>query len=265
MANTKFSLSLQAWVKHLNSLFYLAGFLLVLTEAIFHISGKSLCTTQGCRIVESFVKGGDLVLLIAGLILFGSAFFLSIYKFPQKIKPIVEYVHSGILIIGLSVEGYLLGFQTFIIKEFCLFCLTVFGILFISSLLRLFEKQFEMSFAFAGFVSVFLMTYFVNPAIAQIPSHQYVLIYSKDCSHCEEVIQFCKAHSISIQAVQVSSLAGTLRSLKIEHVPVLFCDEGATKKFILGQDNIKEYLLSKAPQTNTQEGLCPIFEKEKCQ
>lgn len=245
----------------LSSVVYLIGFLLVLAETIFHVYGKSLCTTEGCRIVESFVKGGNLVLLISGLILFGTLFFLSFY--PQKSKWI-EYIHSGILVMALSAEGYLLGFQAVIIKEFCLFCLTVFGILLVSSLLRVFEKRFEIIFAFAGFASVFLITYLVNPELAQMPGEN-VLVYSKGCPHCEEVIQFCKMQSISVQLIEAKEVAGTLKSLKIEHVPVLFCDEGATKKFIIGKDNIKEYLLTKASQTNTEEGICPILENKKCQ
>lgn len=249
----------------ISSLFYLSGFLFILAETILHIYGKSVCSTEGCKVVESFVKGGNLVLLIAGLILFGTLFFISFHKFSESLISFVEKVHSSILIIALSIEGYLLGFQTFIIKEFCVFCFTVFGILFLSSLFRIFERRLEIILAFTGFISVFFMTYVINPEINQIPSNQYVLVYSKGCPHCEEVIQFCKSHSISIQTVEAKKLAGILKSLKIEHVPILVCDEGETKKFIIGQDNIKEYLLTKASTTNTEQGVCPIFEKEKCQ
>lgn len=121
----------------ISSLFYLSGFLFILAETILHIYGKSVCSTEGCKVVESFVKGGNLVLLIAGLILFGTLFFISFHKFSESLISFVEKVHSGILIIALSIEGYLLGFQTFIIKEFCVFCFTVFGILFLSSLFRI--------------------------------------------------------------------------------------------------------------------------------
>ncbi len=251
LKNKKFSLS---------ALLYLTGFLLVLAETIMHFYGKSLCTTEGCKIVESFVKGGDLVLLITGLALFGVLTFISLVR----ANSLIEHIHSGILITALSVEGYLVGFQLFIIKELCIFCLTVFGILFISSVFRLFKKHHAMAYAFIGFVSVFLTIYLVNPGINLIPSSQYVLVYSQGCPHCEEVIQFCKAHSISVKTQDAKEVAGILKTLKIEHVPVLFCDEGATKKFIVGQDNIKEYLLSQATQSSTQEGFCPIFGK-RCQ
>ncbi|MCS7214840.1 MAG: hypothetical protein RMI30_00745 [Thermodesulfovibrio sp.] len=248
-----------------NSFLYLFAFLVILTETILNIYGKSVCTTEGCRIVESFVKGGNLFLLFSGLFLFGTLFFISIYKFPKSFDSFVEYVHSGILIGALSVEGYLLGFQTFIIKEFCFFCITVFGLIFIGSLLRMFEKRYEMILSFSGFVSIFLMTYVVNPEISHIPSNKYTLVYSKDCIHCEEVIQFCKSNSISIQTVEAKNITGILKSLRIDYVPVLFCDEGDIRKIIIGPDNIKDYLLTtKAFSKDKKEGLCPIFDKSNC-
>lgn len=252
-------------IRKISSLFYFIGFLIVFAETILYFYGKSICTTQECKVVESFVKGGNLSLLISGLIVFGILFFISSYKFSEPLNNLLEKLHSGILVVALSVEGYLLGFQSFIIKEICLFCLAVFGILFLSSLLRIFEKRFEIILAFAGFISVFFMTYVVNPEIKQVYSGQYVLVYSKGCPHCEEVIQFCKTHSILVQTIEAKNIAGILKSLKIENVPVLFCDEGETKKIIIGKDNIKEYLFTKALPTNTEEGLCPIFEKKKCQ
>jgi glutaredoxin len=112
-----------------------------------------------------------------------------------------------------------------------------------------------MAYAFIGFVSVFLTVYLVNPGINLIPSSQYVLVYSQGCPHCEEVIQFCKTHSISVKTQDAKEVAGILKTLKIEHVPVLFCDEGATKKFIIGQNNVKDYLLSKMTQTTKEQDL----------
>jgi len=100
------------------SLIYLFGLLLTSAELISHFLGKSLCTTGGCRIVESFVKGGDLVLLIIGVVLFGSLLFISLSK-----HRILNNIHLLILISAMCVEGYLVGFQLFIIHEICVFAL----------------------------------------------------------------------------------------------------------------------------------------------
>lgn len=236
---------------------YCAGLIITLSEFFLKFSGKSLCKTEGCRIVESFVKGGDIVLLISGLILFGLLLFLAITKK-------IPIFHSVILITALSIEGYLLGFQSFIVKEFCLFCLVIFGILFISAMIRLFQGRKEIAFAFISFTSVFFIIYLVNPKINEFPSSQYVLIYSKDCPHCKEVIQYCKQMSIDVHALEEKEISGTLKSLKINSVPVLFCNEGKEKKFIIGVDNIKEYLLAKATPKQESGEVCPIFTPSEC-
>lgn len=240
-----------------SSLLYLFGFIFVLTELLFKISGKSLCQTEGCRIVESFVKGGDIVLLLSGIALFGLLFILSV-------KRKAEHFHSIVLIIALSIEGYLLGFQSFIIHEFCLFCLVVFVTLFMAAFLRLIKGRKEIAFAFISLVSVFSITFLVNPQINEFPSSPYVLIYSKDCPLCKEVIQYCKQMSIPVEAIEAKEVSSTLKTLNINSVPVLFCNEGNEKKFIMGANNIKEYLLAKAIPKKESGEFCPIFTPSEC-
>ncbi|GAB6182497.1 vitamin K epoxide reductase family protein [Thermodesulfovibrio hydrogeniphilus] len=251
-------IQLSSKLSYVSSFLYLLGLLFSLTELILHFYNKSLCKTEGCRIVESFVRGGDIVLLLIGILLFSVLFYLSIkQKFP--------YIHSALLIISLATEGYLLGFQSFIIKEFCVFCLTIFTILFISAVLRLIQGRRELAFAFLSFVSVFFITYFVNPQINEMPSAQYVLLYSKDCPHCKEVIQLCTQMSIPVHAVDVKEVSGILKSLKINSVPVLYCNQGTEKKFIVGADSIKQYLFANAVKIQQAEGVCPIFSSsEEC-
>ncbi len=239
------------------SLLYLFGFLFVSIELFFKLSGKSLCQTEGCRIVESFVKGGEFVLLLSGVALFGFLFILSL-------KRKAEYFHSIILLIALSIEGYLLGFQSFIIQEFCLFCLIVFSILFISAILRLIKGRKEIALALISFVSVFFITFVVNSQINEFPSSQYVLIYSKNCPVCKEIIQYCKQMSISVETIEAKKVSSILKTLNINSVPVLLYNEGHEKRFIIGAKNIKEYLLEKV--TPKQEGgeFCPIFTPAEC-
>lgn len=238
---------------------YLSGFLLISSEIILKFFGKSICQTEGCRIVESFVVGGEKVLLIAGLILFAVLFLISISKK-------FHIFHSTILIAALSAEGYLLAFQSFVIKEFCIFCLTVFVILLLASIVRLLHGRKEIAFAFVSLISVFFISLIVNPQIREIPSSQYVLVYSKDCPHCKEVIQYCKQLSIPVHLLEARDMGGALKSLRINSVPVLLCNEGQEKKFIIGVDKIKEYLIAKA-NTRQQQGsseVCPLFAPSEC-
>jgi len=251
------------------SILYFLGFLLTTIETILHLSGESLCQTEGCRIVESFVKGGDIVLLVSGIILFTALFFVS-FKEKQGNSKVYTYIHSSILIVALSVEGYFLGFQTFIVQEFCVFCLTVFSILFVSCIIRLKQGKKELIFAFVCFSAVFFATYLVSPQIATLPLSQHVLVYSKNCPHCKEVIQFCKQYSIPVETFESDKIKATLKSLNINSVPVLFCNEGTEKKIIMGTDNIKEYLFAKINSTvnptlnqDTNDIKQPIQEKQK--
>ncbi|ODA44397.1 Vitamin K epoxide reductase [Thermodesulfovibrio sp. N1] len=233
--------------------------ILTTVEFIFQLIGKSLCQTEGCRIVESFVKGGDIVLLIFGIFLFTILFFLS-FKKGQK----ADYSHSLILIIALTVEGYLLGFQSFILKEFCVFCLTIFGFLFIATIYRFMQGRRELIYAFVCFLAVFFIIYIVNPQINEFPSSRYVLVYSKDCPYCNEIIKFCEQFSIPVKTIEANEIGGILKSLKINSVPVLFYNDDLEKKFIIGNDNIKTYLLTKVtPQQNSSE-VCPIFAPSEC-
>lgn len=246
------------------AIFYLAGVILTSAETAYHFSGKSLCETEGCKITQSFVKGGEIVLLLGGIFLFGILFSLTLFeqtKIFERLKR--SRIEEIILTTALAAEGYLIGFQSFIINQFCLFCIIVFGILLISVTTRIIQGRKELIVAILICISVFFTTYLVNSQTGYIKSSPYVLIYSKDCSHCEEVIQFCKLHSISVETVEAKKVSGTLKSLGIESVPVLFCNEGAEKKFIIGTDSIKGYLLAKTISNQKTEGTCPIFENCK--
>lgn len=241
------------------AIFYLTGLTLTAIETAYHLLGKSLCQTEGCKIAQSFVKGGEIILLIGGILLFGILFSLTLFEFKIFERQKRMRIEEIILTIALATEGYLLGFQSFIINEFCLFCVVIFGILLISVATRLIQGRKELIVAVFICVSVFFTTYLVNSQTATITSSQYVLVYSKDCPRCEEVIQFCKLNSISVETVEAKKLSGTLKSLGIESVPVLFCNEGVEKKFIIGPDNIKDYFIAKTVSNQKIEGTCPIF------
>ncbi len=243
----------------LSTFLYSIGLVIVFLEFALKFYGKSICQTEGCRVVESFVKGGDIVLLLIGMGLFATLLLLSFVKR-------FYFLHSLILISAMAVEGYLLAFQAFVIKEFCIFCLVVFTILLLSSLLRFLMGHRELVFAFVCFASLFLITYLVNPRISDFPSakQNYVLVYSKDCPHCKEVIQFCEQMSIPIHKIEVDKVSGLMRALNLKSVPILYCNEGLEKKFILGAENIKGYLLTKNAFKQKEEGFCPLFEASEC-
>ncbi|GAB6182814.1 hypothetical protein [Thermodesulfovibrio hydrogeniphilus] len=243
---------------------YSIALILLVVETVFYLSGKSLCTTEGCRVVESFVKGGDLVLLLTGIALFGLLIIFTLRELKGK-STFATFGHSLTLTTALAIEGYLVGFQIFVVKNFCYFCLAVFAILLLATIIRILKRKNEMIFALTSFAGVLFMTYFVSPQINQLlPLSDQVLIYSKNCPHCEEVIQFCEKKAISVEKIEAENVSSILKALDINSVPVLYCNENGEKKFLLGADKIKEYLLFKTILHSVPSKVCSIS-KNDCQ
>lgn len=214
------------------SLFLFMGFLLTTVEFILNLNNSSLCHTQGCSVVDSFAKSETLMVL-AGAGFFGISFLLSLLKrIPYR-----EQIINILLIAALSVEGYLLGFQTFIVHTFCLFCLIVASLIVVTSVFRfLLMKQTSIIYGFLSLAIVFTATWFVNPSIEVLPDTQYTLIYSKDCPHCHQVIEFCEKNNVNIPKIEVTKIKGVCRSFGINQVPVLVCNCNPQEKRIIQGD-----------------------------
>ncbi len=219
---------------------YISGLMLVSAELLLNFLGSSFCFTEGCRVVESFVRGGDLTLLLIGMVVFGSL--IIVYKLGQKGR--VYFVSDTlILFIALTVEGYLVGFQFFVLKQFCVFCLTVFALLATAMLLKAFSGSRLAIYAFANFFAVFIATYLVGIQLETLPNSKYVLIYSKFCPHCKEVLQYCEQKDIEIDKVEISKAIPVMRALNIKQVPVLICQENDSKnkEIVVGVNQIKDF------------------------
>lgn len=57
---------------------YFLGLLITGTELTLQTFNRSLCTAEGCKMVGTYVKGGELVLLIAKTVFFAVVFVLSL-------------------------------------------------------------------------------------------------------------------------------------------------------------------------------------------
>ena len=235
------------------SLIYGFGFLLVCADFIANnFFNTKLCETSGCQVVESFVYGGNDVLLAFGAVLF-ALLFVSNWKGYRTLQ-------SLLLALALPAEGYLLGFQSFIIKQFCLFCLIVFSCLFVATLVNFFfAKRYEFRYALIGLAAVFVVTFLVNPRIPTIPN-SLTLIYSESCPHCKDVIQFCEQKGVPVNLVEVKQSVGLMHSLNLDSVPVLFCTDGSKRKVVVGAEEIKKCLMQKVEPKATSKAL-PVSAK----
>ena len=142
--------------------------------------------------------------------------------------------------------------------------MAVFAILALSVLMNIFQKKLEYTIPLAGFLCVLSAVYLVNPGVDEIPRERYVLIYSKDCPHCEETIRFCRERNIPVSMIDARKVIGTLKSLGLDVVPVLVCNGENKREIFVGSRKIEEYLISlHAPSElediNSAGGMCTFF------
>jgi hypothetical protein len=218
--------------------------LLVLTEIAMHFFGKSICPTEGCKVVAEHVRYGDLSILLIGLATFSLlALFSGLGLYANR--PGLERYINPVLIISLACEGFFTGYQAFSIHTPCLLCLIIFGVIVILGFLRLASGEKEMVTGFAAFAAVFSMLYLVLPAggTVDLPKDaRLILFYSKDCKHCSEIMEDLKERKISASHLIVTDYAGFLKSMGIEHVPTLMVNDPYQKIFLTGKDAIRRYL-----------------------
>jgi len=233
--------------------------LLVVAEIVMQSFGKSICPTEGCKVVAEHVRFGDISILLIGLATFSFlALFSGLGVYANR--PGLERYINPLLIISLASEGFFTGYQAFSIHTPCLFCLIIFGIIVVLALLRLAAGEKDMLTGFAAFAAVFSMLYLVLPASGTVDlpkDARLVLFYSKDCKHCSEIIQDLEEKKIAVTHLAVAEYAGFLKNMGIEHVPTLMVNDPFQKIFLTGKDAIRRYLDACAESGKTQGNAAP--------
>jgi len=223
---------------------YLFGFTLSFVELVLTFFHKSLCEANTCKLVASYVKYGEFVLILIGVIVFLILILLELSKLSLK-----DFIIDAVLIAALSVEGLLLSFQIFSLKVICYFCFSIFLIFLISVVWRLLAKDYSMLFAILGFFSVFFIGFFIMPNLSSL-KQGYDLFYSKTCPHCEKTIAFLKASHVNVNLYDAQDYKNFLNNIGINEVPVLFINLKDQKKFIVGEENIERYFSLKPKNNN---------------
>ena len=219
------------------------GALFVLTETILQAFGKSICVADGCRLVASQTRFGDISILLAGLALFSVLAVLSALSLREGATAPGKYLNF-LLVVSLACEGFFTGYQAFRLHAACVFCLVVFGFLVLLSVVRLLQGEKSVLAGFASLLAVFSLFYLILPAEGTvIPSQkQLVLFYGKDCKYCAEVIKVLDEKQISVDHVLVNEYSGFLKGMGIEHVPTLYVNKNSEKIFLTGRESILTYL-----------------------
>ncbi len=224
--------------------FYLLGCVLSFIELVLSFYNKSLCDAYSCKLVASYVKFGESVIISLGIVCFLILLLLELSKFKFK-----NHLIDAILIGSLSSEGLLLSFQIFSLKVICYFCFTIFLIFLIIVILRLITKHYSMVFAIFGFLSVFFLGFLVMPNLSPL-SEGYDLFYSKKCPHCEKTIAFLKKSNINVKLYDANEYKNFLSNIGINQVPVLFVNLSNKKEFIIGQENIEKFFSQSLSNTH---------------
>lgn len=223
---------------------YLLGFALSFIELVLTFFHKSLCEAYTCKLVASYVKYGEFVLILIGVVVFLILILLELSKLSLK-----DYLIDAVLIAALSTEGLLLSFQIFSLKVICYFCFSIFLIFLISVVWRLLAKHYSMLFAIFGFFSVFFIGFFIMPNLSPL-KQGYDLFYSKTCPHCEKTIAYLKTSRINVNLYDAQDYKNFLNNIGIGEVPVLFINLKDQKKFIVGEENIERYFSVNSQNSN---------------
>jgi hypothetical protein len=219
--------------------------LTLLVEAVLQLFGKSICATEGCKVVAQFTRFGDLTMVLLGL---GTVALITVLA-AQEMRSVSarsERVINFLLVVSLAGEGFFVGYQLFRLDAICVFCLGVFGIFVVLGGLRILSGQREVIAGFGALLAVLVLFYLILPAggTALPRDAKYILFYSADCRYCSEIRKELDEKKIDVRHVEIQEYAATLKNLGIEHVPTLMVNGPQEKIFLTGTDAIRRHLLA---------------------
>ena len=220
------------------------GAFFVLAEIILVPMGRSICFTEGCKVVVRQARYGDISILLLGFIVFLLFALFSALSQYRAVIVLEQYINV-LLIVSLCAEGFFTGYQVFAVKSVCLFCLAVFGLIVALGVIRLLAGEKIMIAGFASLAAIYCLFYLIPPAgvTVSLPENEQVLLfYSKDCKYCAEVKQELERGNINVTYVDVNEYAGLLKNIGIESVPTLVVNNPYQKVFLVGAGMIKQYL-----------------------
>ena len=235
--------------KYLSALLFLAvsalSTLTLLVEAVLQFNGKSICATEGCKVVAQVTRFGDLTMVLLGL---GTLALITVLA-AQEMRSVSarsERVINVLLVASLAGEGFFVGYQLFRLDAVCAFCLGVFGIFAVLGGLRILSGQREVIGGFAALFAVLGLFYLILPpgGTALPRDAKYILFYSADCKYCSEIRKELDEKKMDVRHIAIQEHAAMLKNLGIEHVPTLMVNGPQEKIFLTGTEAIRRHLLA---------------------
>jgi len=267
---------------------------LIILAQIFTIltTGKSFCPNDGCEVVHDLTRVSQTYINLAGIIYFQLLFWLTVgsrqghkhrhYLFDAYNRPQTASCSllQFLLFMGMVAEGILVGFQLFVVKTICLYCLIIFGfIVLMNTVLGI--RQLSKAVIILGLqLAVFASLNFDTSSLkldelslnkgtyavksCEKPRHRMYLIFSENCSHCQAVLKelancsLCEFHfnpvtrltkaqelfkdlpAINDYNPEVNK--AMLKMLGIYTIPILLSETSSGLELVKGQENIVNYV-----------------------
>lgn len=187
-------------------LFFLLSAGLFLSAEVWMQAVKhtSFCTTSACDVVGEYVRFGEGNLIKMGAIFFWTLWTLVFFG-GRYDKPWIWGSAAMLFLGALAFDGALLGFQFIGLKEKCLLCIVVAGLLFAGLGLFSWVRRSVLTFLLGvavwggGFTANAVLdlgvtppaitdTAFLTHATAPDNAPQHVLFFSLHCDHCSKIL-----------------------------------------------------------------------------
>ena len=259
------------------------------------LRGEAVCINDGCRVVEGLTRVPPLAFS-----LFGLGFFLAVALLMRSAARRAPWgMNWGMLLLlaGMAAEGALLGFQVFVAKTFCAYCLAVFTLVLAMNVVagwgHLVAAAGVLAAVLAAFAALnfglFLTAVPGKPALhagtfairaCDDPVKELHLLFSSTCPHCEEVIKAlesctsCSFHFNPVDRVESLDVTGIERTagydpavnrgllalLGVDEVPVLIAAGPEGFSVIRGEQRIIAYVRAECFRTAPVLNLDPSRE-----
>jgi len=252
----------------------LACGVIALQVAIIAIKGEALCLNEGCGIVEQLTTIPSLFFNLLGLVYFLAVFFFCRWCRPA---PAFDWLRL-LLLVGLTAEGVLVGYQVFVAQTLCSYCLVIFSFI---VLLNILYGRYQLLMGGALFLAVLASFALLNfgPALLTLqnqslasgtfavkrcvePAKKLYFFFSAECPHCQSVLKAlencnsCEFHfnpidriqSLAIPELEYSSAYNPalnrliLALLQIQTIPVLLVQHQDGLNFIKGEQSIIRFI-----------------------
>jgi glutaredoxin len=241
------------------------GALYMLVEAGLQLVGRSVCVSEGCNLAVQLTRFGDFFMVIIGFIALAGLALLSGLNLKRSGAGFDFIINLG-LIGTLAAEGFFVGYQLFWLPGICLFCISVFAVIFILGLVRLLAGWKEILFGFAALATVLgIMALVFPPGGNTFPlDKKMILFYSEDCTHCSELKAEIEEKKLEVFLVHVKEYSAALKNLGVDSVPTLFVNGRYEKLLLSGKEGIRRFLETCQPKPNPQlsGSLVPVLKKE---